>query len=156
LSFVSLDTGTIVEYVDLDGRYHPQAKAIFESIVEGEILGLIAHPILAETYYVSLRVYETLDVEKPESRAENLVEWLYRSPNIEVAEPTLELALTAGKIKKKFGVALTDAYVIASSKLYNGKAIFRAMEKEIQENITELSKDYSLVFLEDYGQASGC
>jgi predicted nucleic acid-binding protein len=154
LSFVSLDTGTIVEYVDLAGTFHSQAKAIFDNIVAGKILGLIAHPILAETYYVSLRVYERLELEKPESRAENLLEWLYRSPNIEIAEPTLKLALTAGKIKREFSVALTDAYVIASSKLYKGKAIFRAREKEIQENIAELGKNYNLVFLEDYSQES--
>lgn len=150
MSFVSIDTGTIVEYVDLDGTFHSQATAIFDSIGAGEILGLIAHPILAETYYVSLRVYEKLQLEQPERRARNLIEWLYRSPNIELAEPTLELALTAGKIKKKFSLALTDAYVIASSKLYKGKAVFRTREKEIQEKITELGKSYNLVFLEDY------
>jgi predicted nucleic acid-binding protein len=155
LSFVSLDTGTIVEYVDLAGTFHAQAKAIFDNIVAGKILGLIVHPILAETYYVSLRVYERLDLEKPQSRAENLLEWPYRSPNIEIAEPTLELALAAGKIKREFSVALTDAYVIASSKLYGGKAVCRAREKEIQRKIAELSKNYNLVFLEDYSQESG-
>ena len=150
MSFVSLDTGTIVEYVDLDGTFHPQATAIFDTIRAGETLGLIPHPILAETYYVSLRVYERLQLEEPERRARNLIEWLYRSPNIELAEPTLKLALTAGKIKKEFSLALTDAYVIASSKLYKGKAVFRTREKEIQEKITELGKSYNLVFLEDY------
>ena len=150
MSFVALDTGTIVEYIDLNGMFHSQANAIFESIDAGEIFGLIAHPILAETYYVSLRVYERVQLEQPERRARNLLEWLYRSPNIELAEPTLNLALTAGKIKKEFGLALTDAYVIASSKLYNGNAVFRTREKEIQEKITELGKSYNLVFLEDY------
>lgn len=152
MSFISLDLEeeTIVEYVDLDGTFHSQTTAIFESIGAGEIFGLIAHPILAETYYVSLRVYERLQLEQPERRARNLLEWLYRSPNIELAEPTLKLALTAGKIKKEFSLALTDAYVIASSKLYKGKAVFRAREKEIQEKIAELGKSYNLVFLEDY------
>ena len=150
MSFVALDTGTIVEYVDLDGTFHSQATAIFDSIRTGRILGLIAHPILAETYYVSLRVYERLQLEQPEKRARSLLEWLYRSPNIELAEPTLKLALTAGKLKKEFSLALTDAYVIASSKLYKGKAVFRTREKEIEERMSELGKSYNLVFLEDY------
>jgi predicted nucleic acid-binding protein len=150
LSFVSLDTGTIVEYVDLAGTFHSQAKAIFDRIIAGEILGLIVHPILAESYYVSLRLYQRLGLEGPEKRAQNLVEWLYRSPHIQLAESTLELALTAGKIKKEYSLALTDAYVIAGSKLYKGKAVFRTREEEIQENITKLSKNYNLVFLEDF------
>jgi len=154
LSFVSLDTGTIVEYMDMAGTFHSQARAIFDSIVAGEILGLIAHPVLAETYYVSLRVYEKLELEEPEKKAQKLIEWLYTSPNIELAEQTLELALTAGKIKKEYSIALTDAYVIASSKLYKGRAVFRTREKEIQEKMTELGKKYNLVFLEDYSSKS--
>lgn len=150
MSFVSLDTGTIVEYIDLGGAFHSQAKAIFDSIQAGEILGIIAHPILAETYYVSLRVYEKLELEEPAAMAQTLLEWLYRSPHMELAEPTLELALSAGKIKREYGLALTDAYVMASSKLYKGKAIFRTREKEIRERIAELSENYSLVFLEDF------
>ena len=58
--------------------------------------------------------------------------------------------MTAGKLKKEFSLALTDAYVIASSKLYKGKAVFRTREKEIEERMSELGKSYNLVFLEDY------
>lgn len=94
--------------------------------------------INAYRYFVSLRLYKRLKTTKPENKAQNLVEWLYTSPNIELADPTLELALMAGKIKKEFSLALTDAYVIASSELYRGKAVFRSREKEIQENITVL------------------
>jgi predicted nucleic acid-binding protein len=150
LNFVSLDTGAIAEYIDLAGTFHSQANSIFDNISAGKILGLIAHPILAETYYVSIRIYERLQVERPETRARNLLEWLYRAPNFKLAESTLELALAAGEIKREFGLALTDAYVIASSKLYKGKAVFRTKEKEIQEKITQLGKRYDLVFLEEY------
>lgn len=150
MNYVSLDTGPIVEYVDLDGTYHAHAKAIFDSLVAGEILGLITHPVLAETYYVSLRVYEKLGLDEPETKAQKLVEWLYSSPQMQLADQTLELAIAAGKIKKRYSLALTDAYVMASSKLYKGKAVFRTREKEVQKRITELSRNYTLIFLEDY------
>ena len=150
MSFVSLDTGPIVEYFNVDGAFHSQAKAIFDNIIAGKIFGIITHPVLAETYNVSNRVYEMLHLEEPESRAQKLVEWLYTSPNIELAEQTLELAVTAGKIKKQYSLALTDAYVIAASKIYNGKAVFRTKESEIHRKMTELSKNYDLAFLEDY------
>jgi predicted nucleic acid-binding protein len=150
LSFISLDTGPIVEYVNVAGAFHSQAKAIFDNIISGKILGLITHPVLAEAYYVSYRVYEKLRLEDPESRAHKLAEWLYMSPNIELADQTLELALTAGKIKKQYSLTLTDAYVIAASKIYNGKAVFRTRDSEIHRKMPELSKNYDLVFLEDY------
>jgi len=150
LSYVSLDTGVIVEYVDLNGAFHRQAEAIIENALARRLLAVIAHPILAETYYVSLRLYEKLGMEKPEDRAEKLVEWLYRSPNFEIAEPSLELALLAGRIKKSFRLALTDAYVIAASKLYRGRAVFRRRESEIREKLAELTEEYEMVFIEDY------
>jgi predicted nucleic acid-binding protein len=150
LSYVSLDTGVIVEYIDLGGNFHRQAEAIIESVLARKLLAVIAHPILAETYYVSLRVYEKLGMEKPEDRAEKLVGWLYKSPNFAIAEPSLELALLAGRIKTSLRFALTDAYVIAASKLYKGRAVFRRRESEIEEKLAELTKDYRIVFLEDY------
>lgn len=154
MSAVSLDTDVIVEYIDLAGSYHTQAKAIFDSVLAGRLQAIVPHPILAETYHVSLRIYERLRLENPESRAEGLVDWLYRSPNFSIAEQSLELALLAGRIKKQFGLALTDAYVLAASRLCKGKAVFRTREKEIQQNITQISRNYHLVFLEDYGVGS--
>jgi predicted nucleic acid-binding protein len=150
LSYVSLDTGVIVEYVDLDGSFHRQAEAVIENVLARKLIAVIAHPVLAEAYYVSLRVYEKLGVEEPEDRAEKLVEWLYKSPNFVIADLTLELALLAGRIKKSFSFALTDAYVLAASKLYKGRAVFRRRESEIEEKLAELTKDYKIVFLEDY------
>ncbi|MCP8321920.1 MAG: hypothetical protein H3Z52_13445, partial [archaeon] len=86
-----------------------------------------------------------------EDKAEKLVKWMYRSPNFVIAEPTLELAILAGRIKRSFSLALTDSYVIAASKLYGGKAVFRKREREMEEKFAELTKNYNVVFLEDYG-----
>ncbi|MEM4811115.1 MAG: hypothetical protein QXS92_04310, partial [Thermofilum sp.] len=36
---VALDTSVIVEYIDLKGRYHRQARAIFESVLVGKLEG---------------------------------------------------------------------------------------------------------------------
>jgi hypothetical protein len=101
-----------------------------------------------ETYYVSIRIYEKLGLNNPEQRAEEFVEWLYRSPNITLEEPSLELALLAGRTKRRFGLALTDAYVLASAKICQGKAVFRRKEKEMQKKLSEIKKEYDVVFLE--------
>ena len=148
MSYVSLDTGVIAEYIDLAGSLHKEAEAIIRNVLGGKLLAIIAHPILVETYYVSARIYERLGLSDPEERAEKLIEWLYRSPNLSLAEPSLELAILAGKVKRKFGLALTDAYVLASAKLYGGKALFRSKEKEIVKRLGTITEEYDVAFLQ--------
>lgn len=148
MSYVSLDTGVIAEYIDLAGSLHKEAEAIIRNVLGGKLLAIIPHPILVETYYVSARIYERLGLSDPEERAERLIEWLYRSPNFSLAEPSLELAILAGKIKRKYGLALTDAYVLASAKLYGGKALFRSKEKEIVKRFSAITVEYDVAFLQ--------
>ena len=150
MSYVCLDTGPIIEYVDLAGVFHPQAEAIIRRILAGKIIAIIPHPVLAESYYVSSRIYEKLGLDKSEDRAGKLVDWLCHSPNFTIAEPSDLLAKKAGQVKKDFGLALTDAYVIATSRVQGGKAVFRTRETEMKKNMGRLSNEYDLVFLEDY------
>ncbi|MGB9759715.1 MAG: PIN domain-containing protein [Thermoproteota archaeon] len=148
MNHVSLDTGVLIEYINLAGSLHKEAKAVIQSVLDGKIIAIIPHSVLAETYYVSVRIYEKLNLANPEQRAKNFVEWLYRSPNFSVAEPSLELAILAGRVKKEFNLALTDAYVLASAKLYKAKAVFRSKEKEMTEKLEDITKEYDIVFLE--------
>jgi len=148
LNRVSLDTSVLIEYINLSGSLHKEAKAVIQSVLGGKIIAIIPHPVLAETYYVSVRIYEELDSKSPEQRARNFVEWLYRSPNFSVTEPSLELTILTGSIKRKFNLTLTDSYVLASAKLYRAKAVFRSKEKEILKNFEEITKEYDVVFLE--------
>ncbi|MGB9895490.1 MAG: PIN domain-containing protein [Thermoproteota archaeon] len=148
MNHVSLDTGVLIEYINLAGSLHKEAEAVIQSVLDGKIIAIIPHSVLAETYYVSVRIYEKLNLANPEQRAKNFVEWLYRSPNFSVAEPSLELAILAGRVKKEFNLALTDAYVLASAKLYKAKAVFRSKEKEMTEKLEDITKEYDIVFLE--------
>jgi len=138
----------LIEYINLTGSLHKEAKAVIQSVLDGKIIAVIPHPVLAETYYVSARIYEKHNLTNPEQRAKNFVEWIYRSPNFSIAEPSLELAILAGRIKRKFNLALTDAYVLASAKLYKAKAVFRSKEKEITDKLEDITKEYDVVFLE--------
>ena len=150
MNYVSLDTGPIVEYADLAGPFHRQMEAIIRRVVAGKLTAIVPHPVLAETYYVSFRIYEKLGLDRPEERSAKLIEWLYHSPNFLIAESSLQLAKMAGQIKKDYGLALTDCYVIAASKLRRGRALFRAKETEMKRNISRLTKSYEVIFLEDY------
>ena len=136
------------EYIDLNGDLHREAEAVFRNIAEGRILAFVPHEVLAETYYVSFSIYRKLGLKRPEQRARKLVEWLYQAPNISIPEPSLELAIITGEVKRKFGLALTDSYVLASAKMSGGKALFRKREKEMARRLAELVNEYGVVFLE--------
>lgn len=69
---VVLDTGVIIEYVDLKGSLHEQARAVFDAVVSGRLEALIPHPVLAETFYVAVRIYSSLGVRDPLARAARL------------------------------------------------------------------------------------
>ena len=148
MSIVALDTGVIAEYVNLGGSLHREAEAVIRSVLNGTLMAIIPHTVLAETYYVTFRIYQKLGLDDAGNRAERLIEWLHRSPNISLAEPSLELAVLTGKIKGKYGLALTDAYVLAVAKIYKGKAVFRSKEREMIPILSDLIKDYGIVFLE--------
>jgi predicted nucleic acid-binding protein len=147
MNVICPDTGVIVEYANLDGMFHAEAQAIFQSVIAGKLDVVIPHPILAETYYVSLRIYKTLGLDDCVKRAKKLVQWLYTAPNISLAEPSLELAILAGDTKDRYGISMMDSYVLALSKLSKGKAVFRTEESEMKKNLGDLSKRFNIVFL---------
>lgn len=145
-----MDTSVIIEYIDEIGSLHSQAKAIFSAIISGKLEAIIPSSILAETYYVSARIYDKLGFRDFENRAIRLVEWLYRLPLIKVVAEDLRLILEAGRIKFNYGLALTDCFVIAASKVYNCKAVFKKLEREMLNKFNELQKEYNIIFLEYY------
>ena len=70
----SIDTSVLIEYINLAGSLHKEAKAVIQSVLDGKIIAVIPHPVLAETYYVSVITYEKHNLTNPEQRAKNFVE----------------------------------------------------------------------------------
>lgn len=147
---VVMDTGVIIEYVDLKGEFHEHARTVFSTLLTGNLENILPHPILAETYYVAARLYRKLRVEDPQLVASKFIEWLYRLPGTIIPSENTTLAIETGRAKLKYGLALTDCYVLAASKIYNCKALFKKPEREMVENVDALKKEYQLLFLEDY------
>jgi uncharacterized protein len=144
---VAVDTSVIIEYIDQAAELHEQANAVFTAILNHEVEALIPNQILAETYYVSAKIYQKLGIKNPQSLSAELVEWLFRLPSVSVPVENRDLAIEAGAAKFKFGIALTDCYVLAASKIYNAKALFKKPETEMLSKISDLKKAYRLVFL---------
>jgi len=150
LARVALDTSVVIEYVDKAGLYHEQATLVFSAALSGRLELVVPHPVLAETYYVAARVYEKLGLRDPEGRAARLVGWLYRLPSARVVGADLRLALEAGAAKLRYGLALTDCYVLAAAKVYRCRPLFRKREREMEGIEEELKRHYGVLFLEDY------
>ncbi|MCD6348123.1 MAG: PIN domain-containing protein [Candidatus Korarchaeota archaeon] len=144
-----VDTGVIVEYIDRKGELHKQASLLFSTMNAGKVEVDIPHPVLTETYYVSARLYRSLGLSDFLERAAKLVKWLYSHPMVRTVEG-LDLALKAGEIKMRYGLALTDCYVLATSEMYGCPAVFRKVEREMLPRIEELKGEFRVIFLEDY------
>ncbi len=143
----------MVEFIDVSGTFHSEATVIMDSVLTGGVSGLIPHPVFAELYYVSCRLYEKLGQTDFSTTARNLIRWLYKTPNVSVPESNLELALEAGNIKRNFGLALTDSYVLAVAKLNGCKAVFKSPEQEMKtaDRLKKLQRaQFDLIFLKDY------
>lgn len=145
-----MDTSVIIEFVDLKGDLHEQAQAVFSALLAGKLENILPHPILTETYYVASKLYHKLKVENPQLVASKLIEWLYRLPTTMIPSENTNLAIETGKAKLNHGLALTDCYVLAASKIYNCKALFKKPEREMIKNMDALKKEYQILFLEDY------
>ena len=83
---------------------------------------------LSEVLYVSYRVYKAAGLSDANDYAREFVEWLLSK--LKVTEVNHEIVVKAGEIKKKYGIALPDCYVIATADYLKDKALFKK-EKEI-------------------------
>ncbi len=147
---VAMDTSVIIEYIDIKGELHEQAKLTFSALLTSKLEVILPHPILAETHYVATKLYHKFKIENPQNVAAKLIEWLYRLPATIIPNADINLAIEAGKAKLNHGLALTHCFVLAASKIHNCKALFKKREKEMLKNIDALKREYQLLFLEDY------
>lgn len=146
---IVLDTSVVIEYINSAGKLHLQASAIFDAVSKGSLRAIVPAPVLAETFYVSTRIYSSLGALNPEEKAERLVTWINNHPHVDVPR-NFYLDLEAGKMKLRYGISLTDCYVLAASKVYRAKAVFKKREKEMESIEHALRKELEVVFLEDY------
>ncbi len=147
---VTLDTGVIIEFIDLKGKFHEQAAALLDSITKGQLEAILPHPVLTETFYVAAKIYAATGADNPLEKAAKLVTWFYHLPAATVCGEQVELALEAGRVKHCYRLALTDCYVLAASRIYHARPIFRKREHEMIKMMEKIEEEYKPIFLEDY------
>ena len=150
MSSVVLDTGVIAESVNIGGEFSKQATIIFDAINSWSLTALVNPVTISELRYVLWRIYDKLAVKNPDKVSKDFCEYIYYHPGIRILQMSLELLLEAGSIKHRYALALSDCFVLAASKLNRCKAVFRHKEDEIEQVLKDLSKEFDLIFLEDY------
>ncbi len=146
----AIDTGVLIEYLDLEGTLHRQAGEVFSALLAGRVEAILPHPVLAETYYVAARLYEATQVQDPHVLAGDVIRWLVSLPATKVMGEEARLAIEAGRAKLAHSLALTDCYVLAASRIQGCKALFRSPEREMSRSVDLLREEYDIIFLSDY------
>ncbi len=148
---IAVDTGIWIEYINIRGAFHPQAKAIIDSVNNGEATAVITPLTLAEIYHLAERVYrEVYTPPRSEEQAKKLHDFVYYHPNVEIKPLDYELCLKAATIKSRYNIAFSDCFLFALSEQENSVVLFKNIESEMKQNIQELTKHYNLKFLENY------
>ncbi|MEM2962838.1 MAG: PIN domain-containing protein [Candidatus Bathyarchaeia archaeon] len=131
------------------GGLHRETETLFNAFLTGKLEAIIPHPILVETYYVASRLYRQLGIPDPQGKSQRLIERLYRLPQVSIIGGGLGLAAEAGKAKLNYDLALMDC-ILAASKIYDCKTVFRRVGEEMLRKIDDLERDYQILFLEAY------
>ena len=148
---IVIDTGVWIEYINARGVLHTQAMAVVDSVNQGKISAILTPLTLTEIFYVAERVYQEVHkMPQSEILAKKLYDFIYYHPNIEVKPLDYELCLKAGIIKTRFNIALSDCFLLALAEHNNVTILFKNIESEMKQNISELKKRFDLKFLEDY------
>ena len=141
-----LGTGVLIEYVVKRAPYRIKVENLFSESFKGNIKLYTTLIALSETLYIISKIYKEASIPKPNEEALNYIIWL--KTRLSFTEVTEEIAIRAGELKKKLGIALPDCYVIASAEALNAVPVFRKIEAEM-EFVYDKLKQYNIKFLEE-------
>ena len=139
-----VDTGVLAEYINESSINHEKVKVL----LEGDNTLYITPITLSEVVYVSYRIYKASGLDNANLYAIDFVNWLLSE--FEVIEINREIIIKAGEIKKRYGIALSDCYVVASADYLKVKALFKK-EKEILQAMDKLRNEFNdlIIFIDE-------
>jgi len=141
-----LDTSVLVEYLGEEPTRG--IDELFSRIGRGEFEAYLTHVTLSEVVYVAYRIYREVKASDPNGKALKYVDWLVNLPGMEIVRPDIGIAKTAGELKKRFKLALSDVFVMASAMTVGCPAIFLKLESEMEPYEKEL-RDLGAIFWEE-------
>ncbi|MCX8171968.1 MAG: PIN domain-containing protein, partial [Candidatus Bathyarchaeota archaeon] len=140
------DTGVLAEYIVESSPNRSAVKKLLNDVLKKTVELYIIPNTVSELIYVASRLYELAGIEKPNEEALNFVEWL--TIRVKIVDVTPDIAIEAGELRKKLGIALSDCYVIATAIKLEAKALFLKPEKEMLDKIKDL-RELPVAFLSE-------
>lgn len=104
----ALDTVTLIYFLEQHPRYYQTAKDIFKKIELGEISSVISTLVFAELLVPAYR-------SKESKRAEKVVRILSNFPNLKIIPLTIDISITAARLRAIHGLRTPDAIHIATA-----------------------------------------
>ena len=141
-----LDTGVLIEYIVLRSPYRPVVAKLFEEATAKKLELYVNAITLSETLYVASRIYRAAKVSKPNREALDFIEWIMSKAR--VVDVSTDIALRAGKLKKRLRIALPDCYVLATAQAVGATPLFRKPEEEMRPVMNEL-RELGVKFLDE-------
>ena len=104
----TLDTVTLIYFLEKHPRYYQVAKNIFKKIEDGAISANISTLVFTELLVPAYR-------SKENKCAEKVVHILSNYPNLKIIPLTIEISTTAAKLRATHGLRTPDAIHIATA-----------------------------------------
>lgn len=112
----TLDTVTIIYFLERHPRYYQTVKEIFEQIETGKISAIISTLVFTE---LLVPVYKT----KEYKHADRIVHILSNFPNLKTIPLTTKISTTAARLRARHGLRTPDAIHIATALESKSKGI---------------------------------
>ncbi|MDW8034569.1 MAG: PIN domain-containing protein [Nitrososphaerota archaeon] len=141
-----VDAGVLAEYIVESSPNRSAVKKLLDDVLKKTVELYIIPNTVSELIYVASKLYELAGIEKPNEEALNFVEWL--TIRVKIVDVTPDIAIEAGELRKKLGIALSDCYVIATAIKLEAKALFLKPEKEMLDKIKDL-RELPVAFLSE-------
>jgi uncharacterized protein len=127
---LSLDTVTLVYFLERHPAFYPTVREIFRKIEENSFKAVISSLVFAELLVPAYRL------DKPEE-ATRLLQVLTNFPNLEIVPLTTAIAAEAARLRAVYGLRTPDAIHLATA-IERGAAGFITNDKNLQRLQGEL------------------
>jgi len=146
---LAIDTGVWIEALIQNAPYYKLANFLIKKVLKGEIQALITPLTATEILYITHRIYrETYKDEKiARNKALEYFDTIYHNENV-LVRINKEIIVNAAEIKIKYSLSMSDSYILSLAKTHKIPVVFRHIEKEMENKLDELQKEFKIIFLE--------
>jgi len=145
---LAIDTSVWIESLCPSFAFYEKARALVDAVDKGHVFALVTPLTATEVFYISYRVYQELGLSGRDAlkKSGELFDYMLSHPYILVHTDT-SVMREAALVKIKYGIALSDSYLLALSHTQKALPVFCKVEKEMKEVLKSLRQEFNVGFL---------